>query len=128
MSRVPRAPFPHSRRVDAPLAQLRTATLRGFTVYPSASQRDVFYVADPSAPFCPDCKQGLSPRAAVAKAKAGQGSVETLPARNYPLVFVMRADPKPISGVSLDIGQRAVTRIANPNRPDLADFLEVQRR
>ena len=29
---------------DAPLAQLRTATLRGLTVYPSASQHDVFYV------------------------------------------------------------------------------------
>ena len=36
-----------SRRVDAPLAQLRTATLRGLTVYPPASQRDVFYVVDP---------------------------------------------------------------------------------
>jgi hypothetical protein len=36
-----------SRRVDAPLAQLRTATLRGLTVYPSPSQPDVFYVADP---------------------------------------------------------------------------------
>jgi hypothetical protein len=35
-----------SRRVDALLAQLRTATLRGLTVYPSASQPDVFYVAD----------------------------------------------------------------------------------
>jgi hypothetical protein len=38
---------PQSRRVDAPLAQLRTATLRGLTVDPSASQPDVFYVADP---------------------------------------------------------------------------------
>ena len=46
MSLIPFAPFPYSRRVDAPLAQLRTATLRGLTVYPSASQRDVFYVAD----------------------------------------------------------------------------------
>jgi hypothetical protein len=45
--RFPLAPFP-ARRVDAPLAQLRTATLRGLTVYPSASQRDVFYIADPS--------------------------------------------------------------------------------
>ena len=44
MSLIPFVPFPHSRRVDAPPAQLRTATLRGFTVYPSASQRDVFYV------------------------------------------------------------------------------------
>jgi hypothetical protein len=34
MSLAPVAPFPHSRRVDAPLAQLRTATLRGLTVYP----------------------------------------------------------------------------------------------
>jgi len=32
----PNALFPDSRRVDAPLAQLRTATLRGLTVYPSA--------------------------------------------------------------------------------------------
>jgi hypothetical protein len=47
MSLSPNAPFPDSRRVDSPLAQLRTATLRGLTVYPSASQRDVFYVADP---------------------------------------------------------------------------------
>jgi hypothetical protein len=48
-----------------------------------------------------------------------------LPARNYPLVFGMRANPKPVSGVALNVGQRAVTRIANPNRPNLADFLEM---
>jgi hypothetical protein len=36
-----------SGRVDAPLAELRTATPRGLTVHPSASQPDVFYVADP---------------------------------------------------------------------------------
>ena len=40
----------------------------------------------------------------------------------------MRTDPEPICCVALDICERAVIRVADPNRPNLADFLEVKRR
>jgi len=48
-------------------------------------------------------------------------------ATNNPLVCVMRADPKPVDGIALDVSERSVTRIANSNRPNFSDFLEVKR-
>ena len=39
----------------------------------------------------------------------------------------MRADPKPVDGIALDVSERSVTRIANSNRPNFSDFLEVKR-
>ena len=40
----------------------------------------------------------------------------------------MRADPKPIGYVTLDIGQGAVIGVADTNRPKLSNFLKVERR
>jgi len=56
---------------------------------------------------------------------AGIGSSST---RNYPLIFVMPADPEPICSVALDVGERTVVRIADADRPNFANFLEVERR
>jgi len=50
-----------------------------------------------------------------------------LTATNDPLVFVMRADPKPVGDIALDFSERSVTRVANSNRPNFSDFLEVKR-
>jgi hypothetical protein len=47
---------------------------------------------------------------------------------DYPIVFVMRADPKPVSNVTLHISQGAIIRVADTNRPNFANFFEMQRR
>jgi hypothetical protein len=47
---------------------------------------------------------------------------------NYPLVFIMPADPKPICSVALKIGEGTVIGVPDSNRPNLSDFLEVKRR
>jgi hypothetical protein len=45
---------------------------------------------------------------------------------NYPLVFVKRPDPKPVSGVALNVHQRAIAGVANSNRPNFANLFKVQ--
>ena len=50
------------------------------------------------------------------------------PPGNDSLVFIMRTDPEPIRGIAFDISECAVVRVADPNRPNFADFLEVKRR
>src|SRR4029077_14195532 len=47
---------------------------------------------------------------------------------NHSFVLIMRTDPEPICCVALDFCERAVISVADPNRPNLADFLEVKRR
>ena len=49
-------------------------------------------------------------------------------ARNDALVLIMRPDPEPISCIALDVGQIAVIGIADSNRQNFADLLEVERR
>lgn len=47
---------------------------------------------------------------------------------NYPLVFIMPADPKPICSVAMKISEGAVIGVPDSNRPNFSDFLEVKRR
>ena len=42
------------------------------------------------------------------------------------LVLIMRPNPKPVHRIALDIRERPVARVADPNRPDFPDFLEMQ--
>jgi hypothetical protein len=42
------------------------------------------------------------------------------------LIVVVWANPKPISCVALDICKRPAIGVADTNRPNFADFLEVE--
>ena len=50
-----------------------------------------------------------------------------LPSLNEPLVFIVRANPKPL-GFFTSHNRQGVMVAANPDRPESTDLLEMQRR
>ena len=54
------------------------------------------------------------------------GKCQELPSGNDPLIFIVPTNPKPISYVALDVCKSAVISVADSDRPNFADFLEVK--
>lgn len=48
-----------------------------------------------------------------------------LSASNDSFVFVMRADPKPVCGVAMNVGERPITRVTDSDRPNFPHLFEM---
>jgi len=89
-----------------------------------AAKRNRFATANPSCGGPAAHSTSLRARLSILRGR----QIDLLSIRNDSLILVVRANPKPISCVALDISQGAIIRVADANRPNFADFLEVERR